>query len=210
MTTQNDLLDSWNQLLVRLNLPASPELGLELLGCYSEHHRVFHTTAHLAHVLGLLAEYGADDRLVLAAWFHDAIYKPGRRDNEAQSARLAHQRLGTLDYPEPDITFVELAIQATAGHGADNQEFAPLQDADLSILGSATADYDRYADAIAREFGQVPGFLYRRGRAAFLESMLARPALYATRMFASRFEAAARRNLARELAMLVDQKRPWN
>lgn len=204
MTPQNALLDSWNRLLARLSLPAAPELGDELLSRYSEPHRVFHTTAHLAQVLRLLAEFGADDRLVLAAWFHDAVYKPGRRDNEAQSARLARQRLQTLGYRKPDIAFVEQAIQATAGHGAGSPEFGPLLDADLSVLGSDPADFDCYADAIGREFGQVPGYLYRRGRAAFLKSMLARPAIYATGMFASRFEAPARLNLARELATLTD------
>jgi len=48
----------------------------------------------------------------------------------------------------------------------------------------------------------VPDDLYRAGRRAFLESMLARPRIFASDFFHARLDAAARDNLQRVLARL--------
>jgi predicted metal-dependent HD superfamily phosphohydrolase len=193
------LLDSWLQLSKRVGLPPAPDLGADLVSSYSQPHRVFHTCEHLAHVTGLLESAGADDRLVLAAWFHDAVYRPGSTRNEARSARLAQNRLARLGYPQSDIRFVSEAISATASHQCSHDAFAPLLDADLAILGSTPEVYDRYATAIGEEFSHVPTFLFHRARARFLQSMLDRPAIYTLPLFRERFESSARGNLAREL-----------
>jgi predicted metal-dependent HD superfamily phosphohydrolase len=72
------------------------------LARWSEPHRRHHTVTHLHEMLdaiGLLADSGiVFDRkaVVLAAWFHDAIYEIGRDDNEDRSAGLARDLLASL------------------------------------------------------------------------------------------------------------------
>jgi predicted metal-dependent HD superfamily phosphohydrolase len=192
------LAASWTELSLHWALPA--DIGRDLLARYAEPQRVFHTAEHLAQVLALLRDCDADPRLQLAAWFHDAVYVPGRSDNEARSAALADRRLAEAGATRACRDAVCAAVLATAGHASPLPEVAPLLDADLAILGAAPAEYAAYRQAIRREFASVPAALFARGRAAFLRAALARERLYATSWGHARFEAAARRNLAAELA----------
>lgn len=175
------------------------QVGEELLARYSEPQRAFHTIEHVTSVVALTPQLGGDDRLVFAAWFHDAVYAPGSRRNEPRSARLARERLGELGYPAAEQRFVSDAVLATASHAAPRADFDPLLDADLAVLAADADAYAEYAAAIRREFAHVPDFLYRRGRAAFLREMLERPTIYRTDAGRARFEAAARRNIRAEL-----------
>ena len=76
---------------------------------------------------------------------------------------------------------------------------AVVADVDLTILGEPPDRFDAYQAAIRREYSWVPSFVYRRRRARLLEGFLARERIYATDRFYERYEAAARRNLARAL-----------
>jgi predicted metal-dependent HD superfamily phosphohydrolase len=204
---EEDLLIRWAALAHRAGLQAS-DLGRQIVAAYAEPHRVFHGPAHLLQVLARLEEAGADDRLLMAAWFHDVVYRPGQNDNEDRSAELAEAALGALGYPEEASRFVCDAIRATAKHAAERSAFDLLFDADLSVLGESPESYERYRKAIRREYAAVPDDTYRNGRAEFLRQMLARPAIYRTPRFRDRFEAAARENLAKELAHLQSAEGP--
>lgn len=149
-------------------------------------------------------------RLVfLALLFHDAVYIAGRGDNEAQSARLAREVLGT----NPSLTTAELAsieqlILATKDHharmGAAGVDEGALVDIDLSILGAPRDEYMRYARQIRDEW--VPSIAsdaqFRVGRVAFLRRMLAAPHVYLTANGQRRWEDAARANMTWELDAL--------
>ena len=52
---------------------------------YSEEHRHYHTLAHIEHLLELLPH--ADETVLAAVWFHDAIYDSAQ--NEERSAALS-------------------------------------------------------------------------------------------------------------------------
>lgn len=197
------LMQRWRALCTQLGLREAGALGEELLARYLEPHRRFHGPAHLAQVLDLLGELDADPRMLLAAWFHDAIYQPGRRDNELRSAHLARSRLSAAGLPTADIETVMRAVLATAGHAADDPAFAPLLDADLAVLGAPADDYLRYRDQIRREFAQFPEPLFRAARSGFLRGMLERPAIYRTPLCQGRHEVQARRNLEGELLELA-------
>ena len=73
------------------------EAFAELDRRYREAGRHYHTWSHVADCLRELRrarqEFGQADAqaLELAVWFHDAVYEPGRQDNEALSAELALQ-----------------------------------------------------------------------------------------------------------------------
>jgi predicted metal-dependent HD superfamily phosphohydrolase len=183
----------------------------ELIARYGEPHRRYHTMAHiedcLAQVQASTDLTGAQrDLLETAIWFHDAIYDPTRNDNEAESARLARERLSAESAPEAFIDEVERLILLTAGHWVQDGDAlgARLVSIDLSILGAAPERYDAYAAAIRFEYGHVPEALYRPGRAAVMSRFLDSPRLYADPAWAERFETQARENIAREIAGLDD------
>jgi predicted metal-dependent HD superfamily phosphohydrolase len=72
----------------------------ELIARYGEPHRRYHTMIHVEDCLTQVrasTDLTADQRDLLetAIWFHDAIYDATRHDNEAESARLAVERLTT-------------------------------------------------------------------------------------------------------------------
>lgn len=192
--------------------------GRDLLERWAQPHRHYHDRSHLLAVLeavDLLERAGADPgpepRAVrLAAWFHDAVYAgdpaaPAGRD-EADSAALAGRVLADprLAVPAAVVREVERLVLLTAAHDPDPQDAAGalLCDADLEVLGRSPEAYGRYTDAVRRDFAHVPDADWVRGRAAVLESLLAADRLYRTAEGHARWEEAARRNLAAELATL--------
>lgn len=171
---------------------------------YGEPGRAYHTLTHIGAMLAVANEFAgtATDPLALrlAIWFHDAIYDAQRTDNEAESARYARGVLETAALPPSTLAAVERLILATKTHEAapDDPDAALLLDADLAVLGAAPADYDRYAQAIRKEYAWVPDDRYREGRHKVLNSFLERPRLYHTPALYERLEQAARANLTRE------------
>lgn len=182
----------------------------ELIARYREPHRRYHTMAHIEDCLAQVAastDFTDEQRALLdaAIWFHDAIYDPTRHDNEAESARLAVERLSAEGTPPAFVDEVSRLILLTAGHSVAEGDVlgARLVSIDLSILGAEPARYYAYAEAIRFEYGHVPETLYRPGRAAVMTRFLQSPPLYADPVWAERYEAGARENIAREIAALT-------
>jgi len=182
----------------------------ELIARYSEPHRCYHTMVHVQDCLDKLAacdDLNAHDRQLLEAalWFHDAIYDPTRNDNEAESARLAEDRLAAMGEPADFIAEVSRLILLTAGHTVEpgDRLGARLVSIDLSILGADPAVYDAYAAGIRAEYAHVPEALYRAGRAAVMSRFLDSPVLFPDPAWAARLDAPARANMRREIAALT-------
>ena len=182
----------------------------ELMARYSEPHRRYHTMVHIEDCLAQVAastDMDENQRALMdaAIWFHDAIYDATRSDNEAESAKLAADRLAVEGAPQAFIDEVVRLILLTAGHSvqADDALGARLVSIDLSILGADRDRYDAYAAAIREEYAHVPEPLYRAGRAAILGRFLESEALFADPVWAGRYETQARSNLAREIAALT-------
>jgi predicted metal-dependent HD superfamily phosphohydrolase len=180
-----------------------------LLARWAEPARRYHTTAHLLAVLDhidTLADHADDPDLVrLAAWFHDAVYRPDRSENEDRSARLAERALPEAGL-SPDQTYeVARLVRLTATHAAEpgDRNGAVLCDADLAILAAAPAAYAAYTAAVREEYAFVPEDAFRVGRAAVLEQLLALPRLFSTPYGEQEWEARARQNLAAELRQLT-------
>jgi predicted metal-dependent HD superfamily phosphohydrolase len=189
-------------------LGGTPDAG-DLVERYAEPHRAYHNTFHVASVVrdsSALADafaFSVEERaiLALAACAHDVIYdgKPG--DDERASARWARERLTGLE--EEHIARVESLVLATITHSSDDPLAHVLLDADLAILGSEPEHYERYRQAVRREYAQYDDSVWRTGRAAVLKSLLERDDLYVTEPARRRWDAAARSNLARELQSLA-------
>lgn len=175
---------------------------------YLQTHRRYHTLVHIEYVLRRLDELSPDPAdvtaLRLAAWFHDAIYAPGRSDNEERSAFLAKDTLELVGAPPTLGTEVARLVLLTATHDPQRNDRpgTVLCDADLSVLGSAPDEYDSYTLAVREEYALVPDDAFRAGRAKILRQFLARPSLFHTSTGRERWEDAARANIERELAEL--------
>jgi predicted metal-dependent HD superfamily phosphohydrolase len=188
---------------------ACQALGDSLLHRYAEPQRKYHTVQHLAeclHQLDVLQAVATHPHEVaFALWFHDAIYDLQRHDNEARSAdwaRASAMALGMVDAAAPErIHALVLATRHQAQPATPDEQV--LVDVDLSILGVDARRFDEYEAQIRQEYAHVPEALFRTKRAQVLHGFLERSRIYLTDAFHSRYEAAARANLARSLAGLA-------
>jgi predicted metal-dependent HD superfamily phosphohydrolase len=178
-----------------------------LVDAWSQPHRRYHDLAHLAAVLGVVAQLEAtapDPAAVrLAAWYHDVVYDPTRADNEQVSAERARAGLRGL-VPDERRAEVERLVLLTAGHdpAPDDVNGAVLCDADLSVLAAPPQAYAAYASAVREEYAHLSDDDFIRGRIAVLESLAALPALYRTPEAAEQWTATAAANLTAELTLL--------
>ncbi|WP_374774581.1 hypothetical protein OG756_17950 [Streptomyces sp. NBC_01310] len=182
-----------------------------LLTAWAEPQRRYHTTAHLADVLAridVLAPHAADPAAVqLAAWFHDAVYRPDRSENEERSAALAERALPELGMGAARTAEVARLVRLTVTHdpAPGDTDGEVLCDADLAVLAGDPQAYAAYATAVRAEYGFVPDEAFRAGRAAVLRRLLDLPRLFRTPYGTAHWEAPARANLAAELATLTTQ-----
>ncbi|MDR1999034.1 MAG: hypothetical protein LBQ06_03700 [Frankiaceae bacterium] len=172
--------------------------------------RRYHGTAHIAAVLrgiGELAEaLGLTGRQLAiaraAGCAHDVIYTGAAGADEAASARWAREALRGAGADADAADEVGAIILATAEHRGSTPAAWAVLDADLSILATGPADYEAYRRAVRAEYAQLDDERWRAGRTAVLRSLLARDRLYLSAAGRDRWEAAARRNIAAELAAL--------
>jgi len=196
-------------------LPAGQLHALE--AAYAKPPRAYHNFDHVAEVLrhyeAVAAGPGWSQPLEvrLAVLYHDAVYEPGRKDNETRSAGLAVAEIARwLPDAGVDAARVAALIELTARHGQHRpQDFGDTAvaddtrhflDCDMAILGAEPPLFDAYDRGIAAEYrGHVPGWLFRINRRRFLKALLARPRIYLSDFFHERFDAQARSNLRRSV-----------
>lgn len=184
------------------------EIGERLLQRWSEPHRQYHAPHHLASVLravglvGRAGELPAEQRtaVLLAGWYHDAVYAGTAGQDEEDSARLAQDELDGL-LPAAAVEEVGRLVRLTASHQPENDDAAgsALVDADLEVLGRCEQDYQRYLSQVRADYRHISDADFARGRARVLEHLLEAPRLFHTRMGHHRWESAARKNLEQEL-----------
>jgi predicted metal-dependent HD superfamily phosphohydrolase len=183
-------------------LPDQTDLRDQLIAAYSTD-RGYHDLRHLTEVLDRISELGEADNVevVLAAWFHDAVYD-GTGDDEERSAQLAETSLvGAMDV---DVAEVARLVRLTTTHrpspGDHNGEV--LCDADLAILAASPERYAEYVDGVRREYDDVPDEDFRVGRLAILSSLAEKETLFHTEHARRAWEPSARANLVSESARL--------
>ena len=206
-------MDAFNEarfraLWQRLKARGDPaRLFAQLASAYAEPRRAYHNAHHIADCLEQLDSARAlaqrPDEVETAMWFHDAVYDPRAKDNEARSAAWAVQALAEAEIANDNAERVAALILATKhDREPDGADGALLLDVDLSILGREPEAFAAYDRAIRKEYAWVPEADYRAGRAAILESFLRRPVIYRTEFFRNRLEAQARDNLQSCIARL--------
>ena len=210
------LMRAWDSLL-----PGHTALGEDLLERYEQPHRKYHTSVHLSEMLTALKtlykrHHTATPRAVLlAAWFHDAVYEANPGEDEAASADLARTALTPLastgSLTNREVTAIAHLIELTASHQlADGIEeytsgaltradAAFFLDADLAILAADSPRYTRYVAGVRAEYAHYTPDAFTRGRAAILQGFLNRTAIYASDTAHLLWDAPARLNLRTEL-----------
>ena len=210
------LIRAWDSLL-----PGHTALGENLLERYEQPHRKYHTSVHLSEMLTALKtlykrHHTATPRAVLlAAWFHDAVYEANPGEDEAASADLARTTLTPLastgSLTNREVTAIAHLIELTASHQlADGIEeytsgaltradAAFFLDADLAILAADSPRYTRYVAGVRAEYAHYAPDAFTRGRAAILQGFLNRTAIYASDTAHLLWDAPARLNLRTEL-----------
>jgi len=182
-------------------LPDRRDIEERLIATYSDG-RGYHDLRHLTEVLLRLDELGESGNveLVLAAWFHDAVYD-GAPGAEERSARLAESELADAGV---DVTEVARLVRLTERHDPEpgDRNGEALCDADLAILAAPAERYEEYTAGVRREYAAVGDADFRVGRLAVLEDLASRDALFRTAHAREHWEPGARDNLAREIEEL--------
>ncbi len=193
------LRSAWQRLL-----PDATTLGEALLDRWQEPHRHYHDVRHLAQLLTALTELAqpVSRPVLLAAWFHDAIYTGEPGADEDASAQLARESLPEVGVPISEVQEVARLIQLTCDHrpDPDDQSGAQLVDADLSVLGQPPGRYHFYARSVRLEHPGVSMIDFAQGRHNVLKSLLASPTVYTTEVGRQLWEERARKNTSVELA----------
>ncbi len=164
----------------------------------------YHDQRHLADVLDRIDELDrAGERfdripVVLAAWFHDAVYD-ALPEPEERSAAWAEQAL-----PDPPAAEVARLVRLTEHHRAavGDLNAGVLNDADLAILAAPTERYAAYVAGVRRDYAAISDADFILGRVEVLGELLAAPRLFATEVGASLWEVRARANVTAELESL--------
>ena len=197
------------------------ELGESLLQAWEQPHRAYHHSGHLSQMLTDLdrlyayrTQGSTPLALVLAAWFHDAVYEGAPGEDERRSEQLANISLeplvtaGLLSGDE--LQMVSLLVRATATHklpeSADlpaGYEPADIQfflDADMAILAADSARYRRYLRGVRSEYSHLDDEAFRAGRTTFLRSILGRKRIFLSEQALQLWEEPAQTNLQAELS----------
>jgi predicted metal-dependent HD superfamily phosphohydrolase len=95
-------------------------------------------------------------------------------------------------------------IRMTKHHQAPDGDLAAwwFIDADLSILGGYSQDYQNYVAGIRKEYAWVPDHEFYPKRRAILQGFLDRPTIYKTAESKLWLESETRTNIAGEIAQI--------
>jgi len=178
----------------------------EIKSQYTQKNRHYHNLNHIYDLLKLSENHKNDivdfETFQFAIWYHDIVYNPVKKDNEAKSAIYAEKHLKDLDIDHETIKTLIISTQKHEIILNKNNDNAFLLDMDLSILGTNWKDYQKYLKDIRKEYAIFPNFMYNKGRKKVLQHFLNRKTLYFTDYFKAKYEAKARENINKEIKLL--------
>lgn len=201
-------IERWSSLMDAWGFDANQVTYHALVEAYGQGHRHYHTAEHVNACLQnfdrCAAQADNPREVELALWFHDAVYSPLSGKNELRSAEWASSFLSKNNATSNAAQRVHALIMATM-HNAPSQskDESILIDVDLSILGVSSQAYEAFEVAVRKEYKYVPGFLYRKKRAAVLQQFLGRTRIYQNEPFSSQLEGSARENLSKAVSNLT-------
>lgn len=201
---KNTVQESWAQVVdgvAGLHL----ESFFQLVCAYSQPERRYHNLSHIIHMAEQSVELKCmSTDLHRAIWWHDYFYDSRANDNEERSADELVSSLHGWGVSQAKCDRARTLVMYTKDHEVPghDEEGKLLIDLDLSILAAREETYNFYAAAIREEYGWVSDEAFRKGRLAFLHSMVGRERIFTSRHFGDRYESLARSNLLKEIERL--------
>ena len=206
----------------------------QLSAIYGQETRLYHNMYHINFCLTQLADWYRTtvtketaltrmqkDTIELAIWFHDVVYNPYSKTNEADSAvqfrewadgnqrllsKMSYDTIPVSTDRIHDIRFrdlVERMILATKNHSMDQDNLTETEqvflDIDLSIIATNRNTYSNYVASVRREYAYTSDEEYLKYRCEFLAKILNRKRLFYSDYYYEKCEILSCVNLALEL-----------
>jgi len=195
----------WYNLWDRIDAKGNPQEVLQDIAArYGEPWRYYHTLEHVAQSLEELEKTrdlcDNPDLVEFALWGHDIVYDPQSSTNEKRSAELTEyiaRKIGLSVFFQMGAYGLVIATKHVKPPETPNEKL--IIDVDLSILGKPADVYADVEKKIRAEYHIYSDEDFAKGRADILQSFLDRPHIYNTEHFRSKYEAKARKNLARAI-----------
>lgn len=168
----------------------------------------YHTPVHIMSILSFSKEHGIEltNAEKLAIFFHDAIYRPGSKNNERYSIDFMKSLLNETGIRPDIINTTGYLIHHTSLHledlissiGVENL----VMDLDMSGFTATPGVFTFQSLMIEKEFHRGYGSdiftlsQFLKGRKKFLTALKNKKSIYRTKLFLDKFEHRAQINLS--------------
>lgn len=201
----------WEDLCDKIGIEPDYIMFDELMSRYTESHRYYHNQDHLEAMLlefenitQIVRNYEA---VLLAIWFHDAIYDTHAKDNEERSVKLfsdfALEKNLSHDL-SAEVFRLILATKHNKIYTDINAQI--LSDIDLSIFGKPRSEFLKYEEDIRKEYGWVDDDTYKKERLKVLTFFIGRldnGRIYQTSHFENKYGENARENITQLISEFI-------
>ncbi len=156
---------------------ATEELATSWIERWCEPHRYYHTLDHLFQMEEDLGERWHDDEVFIATLFHDIVYDPRSRTNEADSIKVMMEELpdGFKSDKRRMVRICEAIMETKHVDPPVTPLGKILCEADMRIITHTTLEeLIAYEVKMCKEFQVFPHELYRIERIKFLNSQLSK------------------------------------
>ncbi len=179
------------------------------MNLYTTPDRRYHTLVHLFEMVRYvdLVQQSANPIMILAVFFHDAIYNAKSATNEEDSANLFLEFCKDMQCGDEEIasTVVRYILQ-TKSHAIPKYDCDPnlalFLDIDMAVLGKNEHAYLHYASLIRQEYHFVDRSIYCKTRADILSNFLVASHIFGSNLMREALELKARKNLSKEIELL--------
>jgi predicted metal-dependent HD superfamily phosphohydrolase len=168
----------------------------------------YHTPVHILSIFAFKQKHSIDisKEQELALWFHDAIYRPGSKENEYNSIMFMQSLLTDTGIDKKVIQTASEYISLTEHHLEDTVAFDDgklIMDLDMNGFSADREIFNKQNEMIELEFCQpkVEGYGcseydFITGRLKFLNALASKKSIYRTQWFLDNCEKTAQENLA--------------
>jgi predicted metal-dependent HD superfamily phosphohydrolase len=146
----------------------------DIIKCWSESHRHFHTTKHLYDLIDKINQRKNSisvndyEKLIIVALFHDIVYDPKSPTNEEDSARVF---INSLTKEDAGTKEIYQAILDTKTHEANTFISKIFCSLDMSVIEGNFNDLLEWEKGIWGEYQIFGKEAYKMGRLKFLNTL---------------------------------------
>ena len=181
-----------------------------IVSLHSEPDRAYHRLMHLQEMMGFvdLVRQSSNQIVILAVFFHDAIYDAKSATNEEDSAKLFQEFCRDTQCKNEElearvVQYILLTKSHKIPQDDDDPNLALFLDIDMAVLGKEEHAYLHYAGLIRQEYKFVDRSVYCEKRAEILETFLEESHIFVSKPMREALEQRARGNLRKEIELLT-------